>query len=214
MKHEKKTRGRPATFDRVAALGVATELFWSHGYDGTSIAMLTEQMGITPPTLYGAFGSKEELYYLALNHYLQQDDQCVPVEGDGNDPYRATESFLRSAAISFTQPGKPKGCMVVTGSLQSGAGNERVTQAACNARMLALSAFITQLEEAKEAGAVPRSVDCEALARFYASVVEGMSVQAIDGASAQQLNAVVDIALAAWPRESSKTICDSESVSV
>src|SRR3954469_13206977 len=95
-----KPRGRPRTFDRQAALEAAMTLFWRHGYEGTSIADLTSAMGFTPPTLYAAFGSKEQLYREVLAHYLTRgqalsEDPCA---------YTAIEYHLRDAAEHFTNP--------------------------------------------------------------------------------------------------------------
>lgn len=200
MSQDRKSRGRPATFDRIAALDVATHLFWRHGYEGTSIAMLTEGMGVTAPTLYAAFGSKEDLYRAALAHYgsrYQEAATSAPHE-DGS-LYRMVEHLLRETAVRYARPDKPKGCMIATGSLQCGADNTPVVEATAGARAYGLRAFIAQLDQAKLKGELPPDTDSEALARFYAAVVQGMSVQAIDGADLPRLNAIVDVALAAWP---------------
>ena len=70
-----KPRGRPRTFDRETALDAAVDIFWRHGYEGASIADLTAAMGVTPPTLYAAFGSKEDLYRQALARYLERAER-------------------------------------------------------------------------------------------------------------------------------------------
>lgn len=62
-------RGRLRAFDRDVALHQAMKLFWIRGYEATSIADLTEAMGVGSTSLYAAFGSKDELYAEALNFY-------------------------------------------------------------------------------------------------------------------------------------------------
>src|SRR3954467_7018846 len=72
-----RSRGRPRAFDRTVALGQATTLFWSKGFEATSIADLTQAMGIGAPSLYAAFGSKEALYAEALRHYAEVNGDYV-----------------------------------------------------------------------------------------------------------------------------------------
>ena len=71
---ETRGRGRPRAFDRKAALDAAMRLFWRKGYSATSIADLTAAMGIGSPSLYAAFGSKEQLYAEALDHYRSENE--------------------------------------------------------------------------------------------------------------------------------------------
>ena len=200
MSERAKRRGRPPTFDRSAAIEVATRLFWRHGYEGTSIAMLTEATGFTPPTLYAAFGSKADLYREALAHYRAWETQAGLVQPAGSSSvYRTVERYLRAAARRFADPDMPRGCMVSVGSLHCAADNHEIAAAAECARAEGLQDFVSRLEHARLAGEIPERTDTDALARFYAAIVQGMSVQAIDGADAATLDALVDIALSAWP---------------
>ena len=75
MNEPGRKRGRPRVLDREAGLEVAARLFWEHGYEGTSIADLTRAMGVTPPSLYAIFGSKEQLYQQALDHSIERDSK-------------------------------------------------------------------------------------------------------------------------------------------
>jgi len=196
---EPKPRGRPRTFDRQAALDTAVRLFWKHGYEGTSIADLTDAMGITPPTLYAAFGSKEQLYREALASYLSPERQGALQALDAAPAYRLIEDYLRRSAISFTDPAGPTGCMVQTAVLTCAAENEAAQSAAADARATGFAVLVALLERAIQRGELPVDTNAVALARFYSAIVQGMSVQAIDGATAAELNSFVDIALAAWP---------------
>ena len=64
-------RGRPRNFDKAEALDAALELFWKHGYEGTSMAMLTESIGVNVASLYAAFGNKESLFVQCVERYSE-----------------------------------------------------------------------------------------------------------------------------------------------
>ncbi len=160
--------------------------------------MLTEAMGFTPPTLYAAFGCKEALYREALDRYGRRTSTKQPAASD-TSVFSMVERFLRNAAREFTRGDQPRGCMISTGSLRCAADQHAAVDAAAAHRAAAFDGFIARIEEAKRIGEVPTHTDAHALARFYAAVAQGMSVQAIDGADAAALDAMVDIALAAWP---------------
>jgi AcrR family transcriptional regulator len=112
-----RRRGRPAFFDREAGIGAAVSLFWRHGYDGTSIAMLTDAMGMTAPALYSAFGSKEALCCEALSRYQQQEAVANgSVLAESPTVYRMVEGFLRASATRFAAG---RGCMIATGAINA-----------------------------------------------------------------------------------------------
>lgn len=198
--NDPKPRGRPRTFDRQAALDVAMELFWRYGYEGTSIADLTHAMGVTPPTLYAAFGSKEHLYRDVLMQYVLRGEGYARREiGEAGAAYDAIEQYLHMLARHFTDPTTPAGCMVQTASLYCAAEHAAARSAAASVRAASFAQLIAKLEWAKHRGELPTDTDVHALARFYSAIVQGMSVQAIDGASTTELNHLVDIAMLAWP---------------
>ena len=199
MSDTPKKRGRPATFDRSAALDTAIPLFWRHGYEGTSLAMLTNEIGCTPPTLYAAFGSKEGLYREVVTRYRDREVTSHGARGGEVSAYRTVEEFLRAVARAFTDPDQPRGCMVGTGALHCAPGNEAIANFAAVARTQGYQRFVATVQEARRRGELPDDTDAEAIARFYVAVVQGMSVQAIDGADREQLDALADIALTAWP---------------
>jgi TetR/AcrR family transcriptional regulator, copper-responsive repressor len=195
-----RPRGRPATFNRVTALDSAVSLFWRHGYDGTSIAMLTEAMGVTAPTLYSAFGSKESLYCEALDHYQQREARAsAPALAESPTVYRMIEGFLRASATRFAATEGGRGCMIVIGAIQCGPDGQDAANATSAARADALARFVALLDVAKAKGEILQETDSDALARFYMAIVQGMAVQATDGADASKLDALVDVALRAWP---------------
>jgi TetR/AcrR family transcriptional regulator, copper-responsive repressor len=195
-----RPRGRPRTFHRQAALEIATKLFWQYGYEGTSIADLTQAMGVTPPTLYAVFGSKEALYAEVLTYYLALSRENNAWMFDRTiSTYELLRSYLYKVADFFTDPTRPPGCMIQTASLNCGVENEGAYRIAAAMRAKAFELLNMKIAEAKEAGELPPEADTQALSRFYNAIIQGLSVQAIDGVSAADLKNLVDIALAAWP---------------
>jgi AcrR family transcriptional regulator len=192
-------RGRPRAFDRADALQKAMLLFWEKGFQGAAMSELTAAMGINAPSLYACFGSKEALYREAMALY---DDY----EGGGfgaalaaaPDARTAIETYLMGSAKLFTRPGKPAGCMVVLSVIQAAGVSE---EAACELRdaraeMQRLLEARLQAEAAK--GALPASCDISAIASFYITVQQGMSIRARDGATRAELEATAQGAMLAW----------------
>jgi AcrR family transcriptional regulator len=200
MSDSLRLRGRPATFDRASALDAAVTLFWRHGYDGASISMLSKAMGVTAPTLYAAFGSKEALYREALARYQTRQVQGeAPAQQGKVTLYDRVSTSLRSSAAAFASSLQGRGCMVQIGALQSSPEGQPAAEATAAARCNALTRFIAAFDAAKEQGEVPATTDSAAMSRYYLAVIQGMAVQATDGASADELNRVVELALASWP---------------
>jgi len=195
----KRKRGRPATFDRAAALETATRLFWQHGYDGTSISMLTDALGVTPPTLYAAFGSKEQLYCKALESYRDMTQRNQAGLVSAHSTYEIVRALLRGSAMGFTASDDGRGCMLMVGAIQHGPDGDGAAKLTKAARAEVASQFEALLAAGKANGELPPSTDVSLLAKFYVSFVQGMAVQAIDGASRDELEALVDVALTAWP---------------
>ncbi|HZS57898.1 MAG TPA: TetR/AcrR family transcriptional regulator [Gemmatimonadaceae bacterium] len=200
-KKSSRRRGRPRTFDRDAALDAAVRLFWRNGYEGTSIADLTAAMGVAPPTLYANFGAKEDLYRAALARYFECEGWGARLEHLKREPsaYRAVEVLLRTIARELVNPATPVSCMIAAAVWQTGPENRAATEAVAAYRTTFREALEAKFKGAMRTGQLPASVNASALARFYAAVVQGMAVQAADGASAEALDASVDIALRAWP---------------
>jgi AcrR family transcriptional regulator len=192
-------RGRPRSFERAAALRRAMEVFWAKGYDGASLADLTAAMGIAAPSLYAAFGSKEALFREAVALYGETEGTEIwTALPEAPSARAAIEGFLRGSAISFTRPDRPAGCLVVLSALLANEGNVRVCRELRESRAGNVAALRDRLERAVAEGELAGDFDCEAAAAFYATVQQGMSIQARDGASRATLLAIADCAMAAW----------------
>ncbi|MGA0532217.1 TetR/AcrR family transcriptional regulator [Hansschlegelia sp. KR7-227] len=193
-------RGRPRAFDRDEALRRAMELFWAQGYEAASMTELTRAMGIASPSLYAAFGSKEALFREAIELYGRtvgaEIASAVAAAGSARG---AVEAFLTASAEATTRPGRPPGCMVVLAAVQGGGGPSDDTCRELRATRQGVAAALERrLAEGVATGELPACLNLSAIASFYATVQQGMSIQARDGASRATLDAVAASAMAAW----------------
>lgn len=193
------TRGRPRAFDRDAALRRAMELFWQRGYEGVSMSDLTRALGLSPPSVYAAFGSKEALFREAVERY-DTDEGRLPAQAleDAPTARAGVEALLRVNAAAYTDPATPLGCMVVLAATNTTEANAAVADFLAERRHADRAAVLSRLRRGVTDGDLPTDTDVEALAAFVSTVLEGLSVEARDGASATALDRVVDVAMTAW----------------
>lgn len=192
-------RGRPRGFDRDAALAKAMEVFWARGYEGASMHELTAAMGIASPSLYAAFGCKEALFREALALYgaTENDGIWGGVESAAT-AREACEGMLMAAARAFTRPDKPPGCMVVLSALPGGDASGALREELVRGRAGAIDLLEARLRRGQAEGDVPAGADVRAVATYVATVQQGMSIQARDGASRAILEGIVRATMAGW----------------
>jgi AcrR family transcriptional regulator len=188
-------------FDRDAALRAALHVFRARGYEGTTLSELQEAMGgISPPSLYAAFGSKEALFKEAIE--VHRDDVSRVSASALADPELATrdafERMLRASATAFTKAGEPPGCPLVLGAITCSAEGESVGEYLHDMRVKTHRIIRTRLERGVREGDIRARTDVSALATFVTTFVHGMSIQARDGASRASLEAAVDCAMRAF----------------
>lgn len=192
-------RGRPRAFDRTAALRQAMTVFWEHGYEGTSIADLTAAMGINSPSLYAAFGSKEQLLREAVAHYDQTEGAAVVTALREQPTARdAIATVLRHYAIAYCDPDTPAGCLIVLTANTCSEQNRGVHQHLAEWRMSLEEDFIRRIRRGIADGDVPADTDADAVAAFYNTVNHGMAIQARDGADRAKLLRIAEAAISAW----------------
>jgi AcrR family transcriptional regulator len=191
--------GRPREFDPDKALDVALHVFWSRGYEGASMADLTEAMGITKPSLYAAFGNKEELFRKALDRYVDGPGGYVQVALAKPTVREVVEHLLFEAADAVTDPNNPPGCLAVQGALTCGEAAESIKQELMSRRASGEEDLRRRFERAAAEGDLPAGSDPADLARYVSAILQGMAVQAAGGTSRAQLRKIAEITLRSWP---------------
>lgn len=191
------TRGRPRTFDPDAVLRRALGLFWERGYEATSLSDLADVMGIRSASIYACFGNKAELFRQVMQLYGQTSG-APPRRAlaDHQDTRAAIHAMLRATADQITGEGTPHYCMLTLAAPTGAVENADVRQFLADLRRDMYSAIRIRLARGVTDGdldATPARVD--AIARFYTTVVQGLSVQARDGATRAELEEVIDCSM-------------------
>jgi len=191
--------GRPRAFDADKALDRALTVFWRNGYEGASLPALTKAMGINRPSLYAAFGNKEALFRKAVERYDAGPARYTRKALKEPTARAVVEALLKGIVALLTRPQNPGGCLMVQGALASGENGKRVRQELASRRAAGVAAIRRRFQRAIDEGDLPANADASALARFVATVMHGMAVQAASGASRKELLRVKDMFLRMWP---------------
>lgn len=196
--------GRPRAFDAEKALDEAMDVFWRHGYDGATIAELTKAMGINPPSLYAAFGSKEELLKAALDRYSARRAEFMCDVLSAPTAREVAGRMLLKMADSQTDPANPPGCLLVQGGLACGAGAENVPFELATRRAQTEDQLRERFIRAKAEGDLGADSEPAALARYLSVVTAGMGVLASSGADREALREVALVSLKAFDEQMSE----------
>ncbi|WP_193105370.1 TetR/AcrR family transcriptional regulator [Brachybacterium sp. FME24] len=191
--------GRPRSFDPDAALEKALTVFWEHGYEGASLAMLTEAMGISRKSMYAAFGNKEELFFKVLHLYERGPGAYVQESVRAHTAREVARDYLYGAVHAGTQPNRPAGCLGVRAALAVGATGKDVQDALASWRAKSQEDLHERFQRAVVEEDLPSHADADMIARYLTTVADGVSVQATGGASREALERVADAALLNWP---------------
>jgi AcrR family transcriptional regulator len=192
--------GRPRAFAPDAALERAMHVFWAKGYEGAALSDLTRAMRINRPSLYAAFGNKEQLFRKVLDRYV---DGPLSYFGKALAAPKArdvVEQIFLGAARMASDPKLPAGCLMVQGALACGDAARSVQKETAARRTASEVALRRRLQRARREGDLPKNADPAELARYVMTLLHGMAVQGADGAKGDQLRRVAQVALRAWPK--------------
>ena len=192
--------GRARAFDAEEALERAMTVFWSKGYDGASLSDLTEAMGISRPSLYAAYGNKEELFRKALERYGEGPSSYERVALAQPTARAVAEGLLRGAADVQTDPATPAGCLAVLGSTYCADESSPIGKTLIAFRLAGHAAIRERFERARAEGDLPANADPNALTHYIGTVVCGMAVLAASGVTRKELERVIELTMRAWPR--------------
>lgn len=196
--------GRPREFDAETALDQAMEVFWRHGYEGATIAQLTEAMGINPPSLYACFGNKEGLLKATLDRYTKLRNVWMDEVVAAPTARDVAERMLMGIADKQTDPANPPGCLLVQGGIACGTGSESVPFELAARRAENEDQLRDRFIRAKTEGDLKPGSDPAALARYVSAVSVGMGVMASSGSDREALQQVASVAVQAVEAQSTE----------
>lgn len=197
-------RGRPRAFDTEKALDTALKLFWTHGYEGTSVAHLAAAIGANVPSLYAAFGNKEELFLKAIERYSELHGHIYHESFKKRSAYEVARAILEGEVALVTQRGCPDGCLMIQGALVTSPESDKIRKLMATMRRTAEHWMRDRFIQAQTDGDLPVTADPAGLACYIMTLNSGIAVQAKSGATKKELQQVVDIALRNWPVAGSK----------
>jgi AcrR family transcriptional regulator len=190
--------GRPREFELDGAIEKATGLFWRNGYEGTSLSDLTSAIGISPPSFYFAFGSKEGLFRKVIERYFAEQSKLVEAAFRKPTPRAVVMHFLRGYADMLTDPLHAPGCLALNSSLPCSAGDPLRAWLA-DLREQTRIRFRDRFAEARRDKGLAAGMDADSLARLVLAIAWGMAVEAQSGASRKELRRMIALALPVWP---------------
>jgi AcrR family transcriptional regulator len=193
--------GRPRKFDVEMALERAMHVFWRRGYASASTTELTKAMGISPPSLYSAFGNKEGLFGQVLDRYRSGPASYLDEAVAQPTARRVAYTFLAGAVRTATDPNTPVGCLLVQGALTYTADDEPVRQELIDQRNKATASMTRRFKQAVKDGDLPPGTKPADLARYVMLLGQGIAVDAVNGTSAAAQLRAVDLALSTWPSD-------------
>lgn len=173
------TRGRPREFDRQQALCKALEVFWSLGFEQTTICALASAMEISSPSIYCAFGNKADLFVEALVHYRKTFWQPV-FERYTQEPdiYKGTHDLFAQSAHILLSPNAPCGCLTVMTAMSPPRGEDKIAISVSQMRMETKKMFRERLKTAIKSGQIPADSNIPAISGALVNFFEGLSLQA------------------------------------
>lgn len=193
--------GRPRSFDREEAIHQAMQLFWEHGYEATSLTQLKAGIGggISAPSFYAAFGSKEDLFGEVVARYLATHGRVEASLWDESFPPRqAIELTLRRSAKMQSERGHPKGCLLVVSATACSPEHVQVQKLLAKARARTRDGIAACIARAIASSELPAGTDVRALTTVFGGFLVGLSTLARDGISSAALDSAVTEVMSVW----------------
>jgi len=192
--------GRKRSFDKQEVLDTAMRLFWENGFHGTALSDLTARTGLNKPSLYAAFGNKEQLFKASMDHYTQQygspllnkllEPETAPLE-------MRLKAYMLATAQLVTDPQLPKGCMIVNSSCEAASETipDEISKKLDEIKKNHNEFFIDFFKKEQAQGKLNKKYNVKQITSYINAVISGMGVLASSGASIKSLNDIIDIAV-------------------
>ncbi len=197
-----RARGRPRQFSAQDALQAAVAVFAEKGYEHTSLTDLTQAMGINKTSMYLAFGSKEELFLLAMQTYKQQASAHLAESLAQQSARDGIRALLHAHVDQATSPDQAGMSFITQPPLTNAGASPTIIAGVEECRTFVQLALAERFDQAARDGQLPAGTDTAALARFYSVVIQGIALDAQHGGPRDQLRRAADAAIAAWPSSS------------
>jgi AcrR family transcriptional regulator len=195
MKAGNGKTGRPIGFDKDAALEAAMLLFWERGFEGASMAELTQAMGLSPSSIYAAFGDKQALFSLAVRRYLNTRAQYATEALQEQTLERVIRALFDNTVAFLTTPGHPPSCMTLAGAMGCGVDAAPARDLLTEVRKQNERAIRARLLAARKSGELSKDINVDDYTRYLSSILAGLSVQAANGSTKAELRRTAEMAL-------------------
>ena len=187
--------GRPITFDKEAALEAAMLLFWERGYEGTSVADLTQAMGVNPSSIYAAFGDKHALFQLAVKRYMEMRAQYAGKALGEPTLEKVVRALFDSTVAFLTAPGHPARCMTLSGAVGCSVDASPARDIMTEIRKQNEAAMRERFLQARKVGELSKDINVDDYTRYLSSILAGLSIQAANGSTKAELKRTAQMAL-------------------
>ena len=183
----------------MSALDTAMRVFWEKGYEGATLDDLTRAMGINRSSLYATFGDKEKLFRQVIVRYAGGPGAYIYEALTRPTAREVIETLLRRSVNLLADPTHPPGCLSLQGGLACGSGAEAVKQAMIDWRKRGEAEIQKRMQQARSEGDLPYGVSPKDLARYVSILLNGLAVQAANGATQAEMTRAVELALQSMP---------------
>ena len=188
---EARGRGRPRQFDEDQVLDALVQLFWDKGYEDASLQEIVDAAGLNKSSLYNAFGSKDEIFFAAVERYMALREAMLDEAFTADGGFDQIERFLDMLRMESRSAGGGRGCLAVNATTELGLREDRIADIAARYRTMLGGRLRTSLEQAAADGDID-----PAMVQSYADVIVGVAVSiavaARSGAPVGELERQID----------------------
>ncbi len=186
---------RPKEFDRELALEKAMDLFWTHGYEASSMSDLQRGMGIGRQSLYDTFGDKKQIFQESLEHYLEGMEEYSGSLLGAEDGLSAIRAYFHALVRDKTSGTVRRACMLFNTCAELAPHDPEIRKQVRKGLISLQKKFELALSRAQEQRTLSLTADVRSLAIFLTTHAGGIVLLSKGGSSRKELRAASDIAL-------------------